>query len=32
MSKPDFKAMTQKDLHSYVLTHRDHLEAFYAYM
>jgi hypothetical protein len=32
MSKPDFKAMSQKDLHSYVLAHRDDREAFYAYV
>jgi hypothetical protein len=32
MSKPDFKTMSQKELHSYVLTHRDDQEAFYAYV
>lgn len=29
MSKPDFKAMSRKDLHTYVLTHREDEEAFY---
>jgi hypothetical protein len=32
MSKPDFKSMSQKDLHTYVLTHREDQEAFYAYV
>lgn len=32
MNKPDFQAMSQKDLHAYVLTHRDDQEAFYAYV
>lgn len=32
MSKPDFKTMSQKDLHAYVLAHRDDQEAFYAYV
>ncbi|MBF2029732.1 MAG: hypothetical protein IGS48_23740 [Oscillatoriales cyanobacterium C42_A2020_001] len=32
MSKPDFTTMSRKDLHEYVLTHRDDEEAFYAYM
>jgi hypothetical protein len=33
MSKPDFKAMSQKeDLHNYVLAHRDDQEAFYVYL
>jgi hypothetical protein len=32
MSKPNFKAMSQKDLHTYVLAHRDDQEAFYAYV
>lgn len=32
MNKPDFQAMSQKDLHAYVLAHRDDQEAFYAYM
>ncbi len=29
MSQPDFKAMSQKELHAYVLAHRDNQEAFY---
>jgi hypothetical protein len=32
MGKPDFKSMSQKDLHSYVLAHREDQEAFYAYV
>ncbi|MFB2881935.1 DUF6887 family protein [Floridanema aerugineum] len=32
MSKPNFKAMSQKDLQAYVLAHRDDREAFYAYV
>ncbi|NEQ18927.1 MAG: hypothetical protein F6K28_02740 [Microcoleus sp. SIO2G3] len=32
MSKPDFQAMSQKELHAYVLAHRDDQEAFYAYV
>jgi len=32
MSKPNFQAMNQKELHHYVLTHRDDQEAFYAYV
>jgi hypothetical protein len=32
MSKPNFQAMSQKELHDYVLTHRDDQEAFYAYI
>jgi hypothetical protein len=32
MSKPDFKTMSRKDLHAYVLAHRDDQEAFYAYV
>ncbi len=32
MSKPDFKAMNQKDLHAYVLAHREDEEAFYAFV
>jgi hypothetical protein len=32
MSKPDFKTMTCKDLHAYVLSHREDEEAFYAYV
>lgn len=30
MSKFDFKAMTPKDLHAYVLAHRNDQDAFYA--
>jgi len=32
MSRPDFQAMSQKELQSYVLAHRDDQEAFYAYV
>jgi hypothetical protein len=32
MSKPDFQAMSQKELQSYALAHRDDQEAFYAYV
>jgi hypothetical protein len=32
MSKPNFEAMSQKELHNYVLAHRDDQEAFYAYV
>ena len=32
MSKPNFHAMSQKDLHDYVLAHREDQEAFYAYV
>jgi hypothetical protein len=32
MSKPDFQAMSRKDLHAYVLAHREDQEAFYAYV
>lgn len=32
MSKPDFQSMSRKDLHAYVLTHREDQEAFYAYV
>lgn len=32
MSKPDFQSMSRKDLHVYVLTHREDQEAFYAYV
>lgn len=32
MNKPNFKAMSQKELQSHVLTHRDDQEAFYAYV
>lgn len=30
--KPNFKAMTSQELKSYVLSHRDDDEAFYAYV
>ncbi|MEH2066718.1 MAG: hypothetical protein V7K47_00705 [Nostoc sp.] len=32
MSKPNFQAMSRKDLHAYVLANRDDLEAFYTYV
>ncbi|WP_373525877.1 hypothetical protein [Nostoc sp.] len=32
MNKPNFQAMSQKELHAYVLAHRDDQEAFYAYV
>jgi hypothetical protein len=32
MSKPNFHAMSQKELHDYVLAHREDQEAFYAYV
>lgn len=32
MRKPDFKTMSRKDLHTYVLAHRDDQKAFYAYV
>lgn len=32
MSKPDVRTMSRKDLHAYVLTHRDDQEAFYTYV
>ena len=32
MSNPSFQAMSQKELHSYILAHRDDQEAFYAYV
>ena len=32
MSQPNFQAVSQKELHDYVLTHRDDREAFYAYV
>jgi hypothetical protein len=32
MSQPDFTAMSRKDLHAYVLAHREDQEAFYAYV
>ncbi|OUL35526.1 hypothetical protein BV372_10775 [Nostoc sp. T09] len=32
MSKPNFQAMSHKDLQAYVLAHRHDQEAFYAYV
>jgi hypothetical protein len=32
MIKPDFKAMNRKELHTYVLTHREDKEAFHEYV
>ncbi len=32
MSKPNFHAMSQKELHDYVLAHREDQEAFYVYV
>ena len=32
MNKPNFQAMSCKELHEYVLAHRDSQEAFYAYV
>ena len=32
MNKPNFQAMNRKELHDYVLTHREDQEAFYAYV
>jgi hypothetical protein len=32
MSKPNFQAMSLKQLHDRVLAHRDDTEAFYAYV
>lgn len=32
MMKPDFSAMTRKELRVYLLTHRDDRDAFYAYV
>jgi hypothetical protein len=32
MNNPSFQAMSQKELHAYVLAHRDDQEAFYAYV
>lgn len=31
-SKPNFQAMSRKELHAYALAHRDAREAFYAYV
>ncbi|MBD2037442.1 hypothetical protein H6F86_07380 [Phormidium sp. FACHB-592] len=32
MSEPNFQAMSCKELHAYVLAHRDDQKAFYAYV
>jgi hypothetical protein len=32
MSQPNFQAMGQKELHNYVLAHRNDQTAFYAYV
>ncbi len=32
MSKPNVQSMSQKDLHDYVMAHRDEQEAFCAYV
>ncbi len=32
MNQRDFQAMSQRDLHAYVLAHREDQEAFYAYV
>jgi len=32
VSKPNFQAMSLKELHTYVLAHRDDQEAFHAYV
>jgi hypothetical protein len=32
MNKPNFQAMSQKELQGYVLTHREDEEAFHAYV
>lgn len=32
MTKPNFDAMSIQELHTYVLEHRDDVEAFYAYV
>jgi hypothetical protein len=32
MSKPDFKTMNRKELHAYVLAHREDEEAFHVYV
>ena len=32
LNRPNFQAMSQKDLQDYVLAHRDDREAFYAYI
>ena len=32
MNQPNFQAMSQKELHHYVLSHREDQTAFYAYI
>jgi hypothetical protein len=32
MSQPDFQTMSQKELHNYVLAHRNDQDAFYAHV
>ncbi|MEA5506238.1 hypothetical protein VB735_24610 [Halotia wernerae UHCC 0503] len=32
MSKPNFQAMSIKELHTYVLAHREDIEAFHTYV
>ena len=32
MNKPNFQAMTRKELHAYVLKHREDIEAFHIYV
>ncbi len=32
MSQPNFELMSIKELHTYILVHRDDMEAFYAYV
>ncbi len=32
MSQPNFQTMSRKELHDYVLTHREDQAAFYAYI
>ncbi|MBD2778307.1 DUF6887 family protein [Iningainema tapete] len=32
MTKPNFQVMSQKDLHDYVIAHRENKEAFYAFV
>ena len=32
MTKPNFQVITQKELNTYILRHRDDQEAFYAYI
>lgn len=32
MSQPNFQTMSQKELHDYVLAHRNDQKAFYAYI